>query len=98
MSCGCHSNRNDARSDSKCTGCVCSILRNIMHGGNTLCENGFQTYTILFGDPTLDIGGLTLVDFNEKTCCATFTDPDENVLLFDCRKLEGIRIQKTLVE
>lgn len=96
MACGCHSNEDSTRSNSKCTSCVCSVLRNIKDS-TSLCENGTQTYTILFGDLNLNIGGLRLVDFNDRTCCATFVDAEENVLLFDCRKLEGISIQKTMI-
>ncbi|MBY6037620.1 hypothetical protein KUV80_13200 [Fictibacillus nanhaiensis] len=87
MSSGCNSNHHHVDS---CKGCVCSILRDAAKAPFNPCQRGTQTFTILFGDPTLDIGGLIFKGLDDKTCCATFTDFEGNVYVFDCRKLDGI--------
>ncbi|WP_270179873.1 hypothetical protein [Alkalihalobacillus sp. CinArs1] len=88
MDCGCNSKSKDKK--GKCDGCVCSILRDCTDNEHDLCKKGTQFFTILFGDPTLNIGGLMFKNLDEKTCCATFVDMDGNVYIFDCRKLHGI--------
>ena len=90
MSCGCNSNETNNTQGTTCTGCVCSVLRNLVTAPINPCQINNRTFTILFGDPNLDIGGLIFKGLDEKNCCARFIDEQGNSYAFDCRKLQGI--------
>ncbi|KAA9018055.1 hypothetical protein F4V44_20355 [Niallia endozanthoxylica] len=74
----------DTNRQHRCEGCVCEQLDDLQTG--TLVDvflSGGAVFT-----------GLTFVNFDDRTCCAFFTQTTAPgaTLVLDCEKMQGIRI------
>jgi hypothetical protein len=84
----CESNdrQRTSPSRSRCDKCACNILNRL--------QRGTEVDVFLSGGTVLE--DVIFLRFNNRTCCATFRDEEEepNTTLFvDCRDIVALRIE-----
>jgi hypothetical protein len=90
--CGCNKKRQEQIEDFNCKGCACSILRNANVGQRFLILlKGTAEFLALGPGASPQPTEFSLVNFNNETCCVTFTftepgpPPTANTFIVDCR-------------
>lgn len=82
----CEQDQHHDKIVSHCKGCVCNQLRRL----STLTE----VDVFLSGGQVLE--DVVFVSFDQKNCCAFFTDPTTepgSTLIVDCHAIQAIRIE-----
>ncbi|MGP4078611.1 hypothetical protein ACTWQL_01760 [Pseudalkalibacillus sp. R45] len=70
----------------RCNGCFCELFSKLRKG--TIVQLAVGPNFIEPGDEE----EFQFISFDEKTCCVTLRDTDNNVVIFNCERLVAVEI------